>query len=276
MSNGSGSDSGSSSQTSSFDYETEAYQDSIASSPSQFDYESDAAGITPSYDYNVGGVATDTGDLGSVSANVGATESATQFEPTTTISDVASNVLDFYSKISPLANITKGANFVLDSFKSGMPYDYEYDAFASQNIPGYVSGSREAFASDADYQKSLRDAERATENLSGMNVDYLTGTGGDNENINQLAPVAPYVVSGQEPIESQVNKFFANLGDQSGLSSQLENDYNIAKANVANTLSVTPLAQQFGYSTQPYGGLTATNLSTNPFNIEYLQSRGLI
>ena len=38
MSNGSGSDSGSSSQTSSFDYETEAYQDSIASSPSQFDY----------------------------------------------------------------------------------------------------------------------------------------------------------------------------------------------------------------------------------------------
>jgi len=276
MSNGSGSDSGSSSQTSSFDYETEAYQDSIASSPSQFDYESDAAGITPSYDYNVGGVATDTGDLGSVSANVGATESATQFEPTTTISDVASNVLDFYSKISPLANLTKGANFVLDSFKSDMPYDYEYDAFASQNIPGYVSGSREAFASDADYQKSLRDAERATENLSGMNVDYLTGTGGDNENINQLAPVAPYVVSGQEPIESQVNKFFANLGDQSGLSSQLENDYNIAKANVANTLSVTPLAQQFGYSTQPYGGLTATNLSTNPFNIEYLQSRGLI
>ena len=276
MSNGSGSDSGSSSQTSSFDYETEAYQDSIASSPSQFDYESDAAGITPSYDYNVGGVVTDTGDLGSVSANVGATESATQFEPTTTISDVASNVLDFYSKISPLTNIAKGANFVLDSFKSDMPYDYEYDAFASQNIPGYVSGSREAFASDADYQRSLRDAERATESLSGMNVDYLTGTGGDNDNINELAPVAPYVVSGQQPIESQVNKFFANMGNQSGLSSQLESDYNTAKANVANTLSITPLAQQFGYSTQPYGGLTATNLSTNPFNIEYLQSRGLI
>ena len=276
MSNGSGSDSGSSSQTSSFDYETEAYQDSIASSPSQFDYESDAAGITPSYDYNVGGVVTDTGDLGSVSANVGATESATQFEPTTTISDVASNVLDFYSKISPLANITKGANFVRDAFKSDMPYDYEYDAFASQNIPGYVSGSREAFASDSDYQRSLRDAERATKSLSGMDEDYLTGTGGDNDDINQLAPVAPYVVSGQEPIESQVNKFFANLGNQSGLSSQLENDYNIAKANVANTLSVTPLAQQFGYSTQPYGGLTATNLSTNPFNIEYLETRGLI
>ena len=166
--------------------------------------------------------------------------------------------------------------FEINSFKSDMPYDYEYDAFASQNIPGYVSGSREAFASDADYQRSLRDAERATESLSGMNVDYLTGTGGDNDNINELAPVAPYVVSGQQPIESQVNKFFANMGNQSGLSSQLESDYNTAKANVANTLSITPLAQQFGYSTQPYGGLTATNLSTNPFNIEYLQSRGLI
>ena len=275
MSNGSGSDSGSSSQTSSFDYETEAYQDSIASSPSQFDYESDAAGITPSYDYNVGGVATDTGDLGSVSANVGATESATQFEPTTTIGDVARGALDVYSRISPLANIARGVNFVRDAFTPDMPYDYEYDAFASQNIPGYVSGSREAFASDADYQRSLRDAERATESLSGMNVDYLTGTG-DSDNINELAPVAPYVISGQQPIESQVNKFFANMGNQSGLSSQLESDYNTAKANVANTLSITPLAQQFGYSTQPYGGLTATNLSTNPFNIEYLQSRGLI
>jgi len=275
MSNGSGSDSGSSSQTSSFDYETEAYQDSIASSPSQFDYESDAAGITPSYDYNVGGVVTDTGDLGSVAANVGATESATQFEPTTTIGDVARGALDIYSRISPLANIARGVGAVRDAFTPDMPYDYEYDAFASQNIPGYVSGSREAFASDADYERSLRDAERATESLSGMNVDYLTGTG-DNDNVNALAPVAPYVVSGQQPIQSMVNEYFNNIGNQSGLSSQLESDYNTAKANVANTLSVTPLAQQFGYSTQPYGGLTATNLSTNPFNIEYLQTRELI
>ena len=68
MSNGSGSDSGSSSQTSSFDYESEAY------SPSQsFDYESDAAGLTTTTDYGDSG-AVDTGDLGSVAANVGSTE----------------------------------------------------------------------------------------------------------------------------------------------------------------------------------------------------------
>ena len=98
----------------------------------------------------------------------------------------------------------------------------------------------------------------------------------ESDQVRKLIPQASYAVGGQQPIESQVNKFFANMGNQSGLSSQLESDYNTAKANVANTLSITPLAQQFGYSTQPYGGLTATNLSTNPFNIEYLQSRGLI
>lgn len=113
---------------------------------------------------------------------------------------------------------------------------------------------------------------------------YQTGDVSNLQNLSQpesdavkrLIPQASYVVGGQQPIESQVNKFFANLGSQSGLSSQLESDYNAAKANVANTLSVTPLAQQFGYSEQPYGALTATNLDTNPFNIPYLQTRGLI
>ena len=113
---------------------------------------------------------------------------------------------------------------------------------------------------------------------------YETGDTSNLQNLSQsesdavkrLIPQASYVVGGQQPIESQVNKFFANLGSQSGLSSQLESDYNAAKANVANTLSITPLAQQFGYSEQPYGALTATNLGTNPFNIPYLQTRGLI
>jgi len=73
-----------------------------------------------------------------------------------------------------------------------------------------------------------------------------------------------------------VNDYFANIGSQSGLSSDLENDYNAAKANVAQTMAITPLTQQFGYSTAPYGALTAQNTGTNPFNIPYLQTRGLI
>lgn len=98
----------------------------------------------------------------------------------------------------------------------------------------------------------------------------------ESDAVKRLIPQASYVVGGQQPIESQVNKYFANIGNQSGLSSQLESDYNAAKANVAQTMAITPLAQQFGYSTQPYGALTAQNLGTNPFNIPYLQTRGLI
>ena len=98
----------------------------------------------------------------------------------------------------------------------------------------------------------------------------------ESDEVKKLIPQASYVVGGQQPIESQVNKYFDNIGNQSGLSSQLESDYNAAKANVAQTMAINPLAQQFGYSTQPYGALTAQNLGTNPFNIPYLQTRGLI
>ena len=52
-------------------------------------------------------------------------------------------------------------------------------------------------------------------------------------------------LSNQTPIESQVAKYFENLGNQQGLSTQLENDYNTAKTNVQNTLNITPLENQF-------------------------------
>jgi hypothetical protein len=41
-------------------------------------------------------------------------------------------------------------------------------------------------------------------------------------------------------------------------------------------LGIVPPNQQFGYSTQPYGLLSPTNLADNPFNVEYLKTRGLI
>jgi hypothetical protein len=92
-----------------------------------------------------------------------------------------------------------------------------------------------------------------------------------------LAPIAPYLVGGTTPQESQVMKYFNNMGTtQSPLSSSLETSYNQAKANINNLLGVGSLQGQFGYSTQPYGGLSASNLATNPFNIPYLQQRGLI
>jgi hypothetical protein len=92
-----------------------------------------------------------------------------------------------------------------------------------------------------------------------------------------LTTIAPYAITGATPQESQVMQYFNNMGTtQSPLSSSLETSYNQAKANVNNLLGVGSLQGQFGYSTQPYGGLSASNLATNPFNIPYLQQRGLI
>ena len=92
-----------------------------------------------------------------------------------------------------------------------------------------------------------------------------------------LTPIAPYAITGATPQQSQVMQYFNNMGTtQSPLSSSLETSYNQAKANINNLLGVGSLQGQFGYSTQPYGGLSASNLATNPFNIPYLQQRGLI
>jgi len=41
-------------------------------------------------------------------------------------------------------------------------------------------------------------------------------------------------------------------------------------------LGITPTSKQFGYSAQPYGLLSSTNMAANPFNIDYLKKRGLI
>ena len=113
---------------------------------------------------------------------------------------------------------------------------------------------------------------------------YQTGDTQNIQNLNQpesnlvkqLIPQAPFLVSGGQAPQSMVNDYFANLGGQSGLSNDLQTDYDAAKASVAQTMSINPLAQQFGYSTAPYGALTAQNTGTNPFNIPYLQTRGLI
>ena len=76
---------------------------------------------------------------------------------------------------------------------------------------------------------------------------------------------------------SMVNQYFANLGSMgNALSSNLQTDYNNAKNSINSILGITPPSQQFGYSADPYGGLIASNLTTNPFNIDYLRRLGLI
>jgi hypothetical protein len=105
----------------------------------------------------------------------------------------------------------------------------------------------------------------------------MTPSDGGDQLQSYLTPIAPYLMTGATPQQSQVMQYFNNMGTtQSPLSSSLETSYNQAKTNVNNLLGVGSLQGQFGYSTQPYGGLSASNLATNPFNIPYLQQRGLI
>ena len=78
------------------------------------------------------------------------------------------------------------------------------------------------------------------------------------------------------PVESQVDQWFANNPANTGLNPNYLNTYNTAKEQIASTLGMVDTSDQFGYSASPYGGLTAQNLTTNPFNIPYMQERGLI
>jgi len=101
-----------------------------------------------------------------------------------------------------------------------------------------------------------------------------TGGGGEQAFINNAISQLPYAMTGTTPQDSMVNQYFSNLGTSgSGLSSDLQTSYNNAKNNISSILGTN---QQFGYSTAPYGLLSSTNMADNPFNIPYLQQRGLI
>jgi len=103
--------------------------------------------------------------------------------------------------------------------------------------------------------------------------DGMIDTGGDATTTTQPTTTAPTTTLPP----SMVNQYFSNMGDMgNALSSQLQTDYNNAKNSINSILGITPPSQQFGYSADPYGGLMASNLTTNPYNIDYLRRLGLI
>jgi hypothetical protein len=112
---------------------------------------------------------------------------------------------------------------------------------------------------------------------SGLRDDATSTGGGGGDVINNIVSQAPYLISGSTPQESMVNQYFANMGNMGqSLSSSLQTSYNNAKNSINNILGITPPSQQFGYSAQPYGLLSSTNVTSNPFNIDYLRRLGLI
>jgi hypothetical protein len=111
------------------------------------------------------------------------------------------------------------------------------------------------------------------------NIQSIQGGNGDDGGgggMGQVStPVAPVAPSNNLP-PSMVNQYFANLNLGQALSSDLQTNYNNAKNTMNNLLGINPTSQQFGYSADPYGGLMASNLTTNPYNIDYLRRLGLI
>ena len=115
-----------------------------------------------------------------------------------------------------------------------------------------------------------------TEKYGSGDVSDQGGGDGERQLQNLLTPYASYAVANQTPIESQVDKWFASNQTGTGLDPNYMTTYNTAKANIAATLGMLDTSNQFGYSDTPYDGLTAQNLTTNPFNIPYMQNTGLI
>jgi hypothetical protein len=135
----------------------------------------------------------------------------------------------------------------------------------------------------SDIQSDIEGIEDGTFTQTDFTEKYGSGDvsdqgGGDGERQlqNLLTPYASYAVANQTPVESQVDKWFASNQAGTGLDPNYMNTYNTAKAQIANTLGMVDTSNQFGYSDNLYGGLTAQNLATNPYNIDWMQQRGLI
>ena len=136
---------------------------------------------------------------------------------------------------------------------------------------------REGTFTQNDYTKKYGSGDATNPLDASFNPNLLDDN--ERQNLeNTFASELAYSIGNTTPQNSMVNQYFANMNMNTAnpLSPKLESDYNAAKTSVNTLLGIVPTSQQFGYSTQPSGGFTASNLQTNPFNIEYLRTRGLI
>jgi len=197
---------------------------------------------------------------------------------------------DLYKQYSPLGIAFNLGGSLLDKI-GGVSKDFQNKAIAfdlqNKLEKAYQDPRFDPFSPDASVTQLEQDLARAKageysqqeyQDTYAPQMNQTDQGGSERDAINALTPYAPYAISGQTPQQSMVNDYFANLGtsSQSPLSSSLETSYNAAKANINSILGMTPTNQQFGYSQAPYGLLSSTNMADNPFNIDYLKTRGLI
>jgi hypothetical protein len=193
---------------------------------------------------------------------------------------------DLYKQYGIIPNALKLGGGLLDKI-GGVSKSLQNKAIAfdlqNKLEKAYQSPTFDPFSPDASVTQLEQDLARAKsgeysqqeyQNTYAPQMNQADQRGSERDAMNQLTPYAPYAISGQTPQESMVNQYFANQ-PTSSLSSSLETSYNNAKSNINNILGITTPSQQFGYSAQPYGLLSSTNMADNPYK-DYLTTRGLI
>ena len=96
-----------------------------------------------------------------------------------------------------------------------------------------------------------------------------------NDLYNQAQAELPFIIGNTDPQESMVNKYFANMGNNLGVSPTYMTTYNDAKNKIAQTLNLTPNNQQFGFGNTFNQNYARSMTSANPFYDE-LDEQGLI
>jgi hypothetical protein len=193
---------------------------------------------------------------------------------------------DLYKQYGIIPNALKLGGSLLDKI-GGVSKSLQNKAIAfdlqNKLEKAYQSPTFDPFSPDASVTQLEQDLARAKageysqqeyQDRYAPQMNQTDQGGSERGAMNALTPYAPYAISGQTPQDSMVNQYFANQ-PTSSLSSSLETSYNNAKSNINNILGITTPSQQFGYSAQPYGLLSSTNMADNPYK-DYLTTRGLI
>jgi hypothetical protein len=96
-----------------------------------------------------------------------------------------------------------------------------------------------------------------------------------NDLYNQAQAELPFIIGNTDPQESMVNKYFANMGSNLGVSSAYMDTYNAAKNKISQTLNLTPNNQQYGYGNTFNQNFDRSMTAANPF-FDELTNQGLI
>ena len=198
--------------------------------------------------------------IGNLDSSLNSIVNQTKYSKYTSNIDEVAKTFESDLRNTPLSTISKSGG-IIGTFFRGVTDNYKNNK--AMDLLGYT-GSTIKYNPDGS----------GDFNYGG---GFLTGNAsqGERDAVNQLTPFAADAIGGTTQQPSMVNQYFANMNMNQGspLSSDLQTSYNNAKNNISSILGTN---QQFGYSAQPYGLLSSTNMADNPFNIPYLQQRGLI